>query len=89
MIEKRRSRYIVSQKDALLAKDGDRNFFKNVLNYRSKERPVPFDVTTLFPGKSEAEMAEELAEHFNSISSEFSPLEAADIPVTRGRRFPM
>ena len=27
MIEKRRSKYIVSQKDALLAKDGDRNFF--------------------------------------------------------------
>ena len=28
MIEKRRGRYVLSQKDALLARDGDRNFFK-------------------------------------------------------------
>ena len=30
LVEKRRERYAGSQKDALLASDGDRNFFKNV-----------------------------------------------------------
>ena len=40
MISKRQSKYIISQKDALLAKDGERNFFKNVRNYQSKERPA-------------------------------------------------
>ena len=89
MIEKRRGRYALSQKDALMAKDGDRNFFKNVRNYRSKERPVPFDVTTLFPGRSDVEVAEELAGHFNKISMEFSPLEPSEIPVTSDRSLPM
>ena len=36
----------------------------------------------LFPGKSEAEVSELLAGHFNAISSEFSPLEPRDIPTT-------
>ena len=68
LIEKRRSRYIGSQKDALLASDGDRNFFKNVRNYRSGEKQKPFQVTSLFPGKTDLEVATLLATHFNKIS---------------------
>ena len=75
--------------DALLAADGDRNFFKNIKNYRSNECPKPFDVKSLFPGKSSKEVAEELAAHFNEISSEFDPLETHQIPVTRPRRLPI
>ena len=52
------------------------------------ERPVPFDVCTLFPGLGDKEVAETLARHFNKISSEFSPLEPSDIPVTKNRRLP-
>ena len=89
MIEKRKEKYVLSQKDALLAKDGDRNFFKNVKNYQSHERPVPFDVTTLFPGKSEGEVAKILSQHFNTISAEFDPLEPSEIPVTKNRRLPL
>ena len=44
LIRRRRMNYVLSQKDALLEADGDHNFFKNVRNYRSKERPQPFDV---------------------------------------------
>ena len=83
LIKHRREQYAGSQKDALLASDGQRNFFKNVKNYKSAKREAPFDVLTLFPGKSEPEVAEILAEHFNSISSEFDPLEQHQIPVTR------
>ena len=75
LIEKRRECYGGSQKDALLAGDGDRNFFKNVKNYRSAEKKPPFDVKTLFPGKDSGEVAELLADHFNRISSECEPLE--------------
>ena len=63
--------------------------FKNVKHYRSRERPKPFDVKTLFPGRSSREVAEELAEHFNKISAEFQPLETHQIPVTRPRRLPV
>ena len=89
LVEKRRARYAGSQKDALLASDGSRNFFKNVRNYRSAEKPRPFDVCTLFPGKSEKEVAELLASHFNAISSEFQPLEACQIPRTYWKTLPM
>ena len=59
------------------------------MNYRSKERPVPFDVTTLFPGDSDGEVAEKLAAYFNRISSEFTPLEPGEIPVTKNRTLPV
>ena len=87
-MERRREKYAGSQKDALLAKDGSRNFFKNVKSYKSAEREQPFDVRTLFPGRTDLEVAELLAGHFNSISDEFEPLQASEIPVTKPRRLP-
>ena len=43
----------------------------------------------MFPGLPNKEVAEKLAAHFNAISDEFSPLEASQIPVTKGRALPM
>ena len=86
LIAKRRKVYQDSQREALLAADADRNFFRNTKNYMSKERPPPFDVMNLFPGKAEAEVAETLAVHFNRISQEFVPLDhRRDIPRTFSR----
>ena len=82
LIEKRRERYAGSQKDALLASDGERNFFKNVKSYKCCEREKPFDVTDLFPGKSDQEVSELLADHFNAISNEFEPIDMNNIPST-------
>ena len=87
-MERRRKRYCGSQKDALLASDGDRAFFKNIKNYSAHDRQEQFDVMTLFPGRSEAEAAEELAAHFNAISSEFETLEPHQIPCTKPRQLP-
>ena len=42
---------------------------------KSKEAPKKWDVRTLFPGKTDEEIAELVAEFFNSISCEFRPLE--------------
>ena len=89
LIRKRRDRYALSQKDALLANDGDIIFFKNVKNYRAKDRPKVFDVKSLFPGLTPRQVAEELASHFNKISSEFEPLQTHEIPVTHPRALPV
>ena len=86
IIDKRKKIYHESQKLALLA--DDRNFFKNSKNYMSKERPRPFDVLDMFPGRSEEEVAEILAGHFNAISSEFDPLYASEIPNTYNQELP-
>ena len=53
LVEQRRKNYCRSQKDAFMASDGDRNFFKYVRNYKSAEKQKPFNVCTLFPGLSE------------------------------------
>ena len=85
----RRATYEKSQKIKLLDKEGDRHFFKNVWNYQSKEPPKPFDLRALFPGKSDLEIATELAVHFNTISQEFDPLEPSKIPTTYSNPPPM
>ena len=56
--------------------------------FQNKERPKQFDVRSLFPGESDEQVAEKLAEFFNRISSEFEPLEPVDIPRTHNRELP-
>ena len=74
-----------SQRSVLLQEDSERNFFKNIRAYKNKDKPLPFDVRSLYPGKTDVERANLLADHFNAISAEFSPLDVSDIPVG-GRR---
>ena len=54
----------------------------------SREKPKPFEPGSLFPGKTDQEVAEVLAAHFNSVSSEFSPLEPCDLPETFNEELP-
>ena len=83
LIKKRCKKFQEIQKKQLLAKDGDRVFYKQTKNYLSKQRPKPFDLLDMFPGQTEADVAEKLAGHFNTISNEFTPLDPTkDIPIT-------
>ena len=88
LIDTRCKLYQELQKAALMSEDGLRNFFKNTKNYLSKQRPVPFGVMNLFPGRSEVDVSELLAAHFNEISQEFSPLVPADVPNTYNKDLP-
>ena len=88
MIRDRRRIYLDSQKECLLVEDATRNFFRNVKAFKTKDRPKAFDPMSLFPGKTEAEVASELAGFFNRISSEFQPLEPHEIPRTHHRALP-
>ena len=90
LIKKRQKIYHDTQREALLADDSQRNFFRNTKNYMSKQRPVPFEVMDLFPGHEENEVAEILAAHFNEISNEFSPIDPTrDIPRTFSSPLPL
>ena len=80
-IRERKAGFMKNQKDHLLANDANRNFFKHVKNFSRFEKPTQFDVRTLFPGKSDSAVSEELAEYFIRVSREFSPLEPGDIPA--------
>ena len=49
MLEKRKERYVLVQKDNLLSSDSERAYFKNVKAYKSADRPKPYDVRLLYP----------------------------------------
>ena len=68
------ARFLELQKKYLTSGDALRKFFKLVKTYSSREEPPDFDFRDLFPVKPDLEVAESLASHFNSISSEFEGL---------------
>ena len=81
--------YLLTQKQHVLADDANRSFFKTVRSFQSGEKPKDFDVRTLFPGRHDKVVAEELAEYFNKVSQEFSPLSPDQIPVGKPRNLPL
>ena len=89
LIKKRQKIYRDSQRETLLAPDAARNFFRSTKNHMSKQRPAPFDVRNMFPGKNERDVSKLLAKHFNTISNEFKPLNTNDIPTTYSKPMPL
>ena len=88
LIRKRKRGYMDNQKSYLLQDDASRNFFKHVKNFAKFEKPKPFEVQSLMPGKSDMEVAEILAEYFNKVSLEFDPLSPDQIPATKESNLP-
>ena len=82
LVKKCARNYLDHYKRELLKGDASRVLFKNVKAYSSKEKPPQFDVRSVLPGLSDIEATEQLADHFNGISSEFEGLDPADVPST-------
>lgn len=85
----RKTNYLRKQRDKLMTADASRQFFKNVKNYNSHEKPKSFDVRDLRPDTTDEELADEIACFFNRISSEFEPLLPEQIPSTYHRDLPL
>lgn len=68
--EKYLEKVIVTTKET----NNSRSFYKAVKNLQTKEAQARFDVSDLYPGKSEHDVAETVAEYFNKISLEYNPL---------------
>ena len=87
-LDARKTKYLEKQKNRLTDPNASRNFFRNIKNYKTYERPKSFNVSDLRPNSSDIEVADEVAQFFNSISSEFEPLQEGDIPSTYHRDIP-
>ena len=87
-IKDRKAGFMTIKKEQLTAKDANRSFFRLVKAFNTPEKPQTFDVRSLRPGASDQEVAEELADYFNRISSEFDPLTEEQIPTTGDRILP-
>ena len=77
-----------NQKMKLTSKDANRSFFGLVKAFSTPEKPQNFDVRSLRPGKTDYDVAEELAEFFNRISAEFDALSPDQIPITKQSSLP-
>ena len=87
-IRDRKRGYMSAQKNRILEADANRNFFRHVRSFSRVEKPKQFDVRDILPGRSDQQVAEELADFFNKVSREFDPLEPGQIPVTKPASLP-
>ena len=89
LVRKRASNYFERQKASFLAPDAAKSFHKHVKVYKSREKASSFDIRDLYQGKTDKQVAEELADHFNAISSEFDSLNAEEIPQSHSFSVPV
>ena len=88
-LAKRRGEFLEKQRSKFIGPEASTLFYKNVKSFKNAEKPKDFDVRDLRPGKADKEVANEVAEFFNRISREFSPLEPWQIPMTYHRDLPL
>ena len=53
-------------------------FYKLIKKFSDVEKPAQWSPNMLFPGKTEAEITELVADFFNEISTQFAPLDPVD-----------
>ena len=87
-LDGRKESFLETQRDKFTGPEASSQFYRNVKSFKNAEKPREFDVRDLRPGLTDKEVANEVAEFFNRISREFSPLEAWQIPMTYHRDLP-
>ena len=88
-LEGRQESFLAKQRDKFIGPQAHVSFFRNVKNFKNPERPKEFDIRELCPGQPDMEVADQVANFFNSISREFKPLEPSQIPFTYHRDLPL
>ena len=88
-LEDRRERFLEKQRDRFIGPQAHVSFFRNVKAFKSPEKAKEFDVRELCPGKTDQEVANEIAGFFNAISGEFQPLSPDQVPFTYHRELPL
>ena len=80
LIKRRRKAFYDKQGAPLFNSKDSRRFFKNVRSFKDAEKPVEWSIDLLCPGKSDKELAIELAGYFNKRSDEFENLKEPPRP---------
>ena len=79
-VNKAKKAYLAREEEKLTQPGSNRLAYRAIQNLRSHDKPKTWDIKSLNPKLSDEELSEELAEFFNSISSEFEPLTNHDLP---------
>ena len=89
MIKERRQNFNAHTREKFLGSTDSRSFHKGVKAFLSADEAAKWDPRSLFPGKNDKEVANVLAEYFNSISEEYRPLDRDTVPASYDRDFPI
>ena len=81
--------FLQNQREKVTNPKTSAQFFKNVKAFKGADRPKDFNIRELRPGKSDQEIADEVAAFFNRISDEFQPLQPDQVPTTYTRDLPL
>ena len=88
LIGERKKKYNETTRDKFINKTDSKSFHKGVKAFLSAKETEKWDARSLYPGKTDREIAELLADYFNGISQEYDPLDITKIPTTYERRIP-
>ena len=90
LVKERKKGYVLTQKEHILAKDANRNFFRHVKTFSRLEKPPLFDIRQLYEDRnmSDKDIAEDMADYFVKVSREFDPLEPSQVPITKDTALP-
>ena len=69
-LDNRRKEFLETQRAKFIGPDASAQFYKNVRSFQNAEKPRNFNVRDLRPGKSDKEVADEVADFFNRISKD-------------------
>ena len=80
MIAASREKFFNGVKNDMQVSGNSRDYFNAVrkLAATDGEKPRPWTINSMFPGESDAAVADKVATYFNQISQEYAPLEIKD-----------
>ena len=79
MIADSKKKYIERVEEKCRMARNSQAYFQAVKRLNCKEAPIIWSIMQMYPDKSEIEIAELVAEFFNSISNEYVPLEQTEL----------
>ena len=82
IIQARKSKYYEGLRDKFLANSSSKNFHSYLKALLEGNMPPRWDVRSMAPDKPDLKLAEWMADFFNEISSEYSPLNKEEIPTS-------
>lgn len=89
LLSKSKNEYYNRIKDKLTEKDAHKLPYRAIMELKGGERPKPWDVSCLYPDKTEEDLVNMLADYFNSISNEIKPLQGQDVPTSWEKTYPL
>ena len=86
VLERNKKNFFEKMKQKSISQRSSKCYYSAIKMLGSKEAPKLWEIRVMFPGKTDQQIADELATYFNRISSEFVPLPPLDAEIANTPR---